>query len=75
MIERVKERWPDLPILILSGHGRLPNVVRAIRLGAANFVRKPFEVEELEEVLETIFRARSATLPCPTCRGSGRVAG
>ena len=69
----VKERWPALPFLFLSGHGTSRNIVEAMRLGAANFLRKPFELAEMEEVLRVIFDAESRTLICPTCSGSGRV--
>ena len=69
----VKERWPDLPILMLSGQGQARTIVEAMRLGAADFLRKPFEVEELETILNAILDAEGRTRICPTCSGAGRV--
>ncbi len=69
----VKERWPETPIMFLSGHGRAPNVVEAMHLGAANFLCKPFEVEDLERALTEIFAVTQASEICPTCSGSGRI--
>jgi formate hydrogenlyase transcriptional activator len=37
----------DLPIIFLTGHGDIPTTVRAVKAGAANFLTKPFDDEEL----------------------------
>jgi len=47
-LRRLKERAPDTPVIMLSGHGQARTIVEAMRLGAFDFLRKPFEGEELE---------------------------
>ena len=47
-LRRFKQRMPDVPVIMLSGHGQARTIVEAMRLGASDFLRKPFEVEELE---------------------------
>jgi len=47
-LRRLKQRAPEIPVVMLSGHGQARTIVEAMRLGAADFLRKPFEVEELE---------------------------
>jgi len=47
-LRRLKQRMPDVPVVMLSGHGQARTIVDAMRLGASDFLRKPFEVEELE---------------------------
>ena len=47
-LEKLKQRLPDVPVVMLSGHGQARNIVEAMRRGASDFLRKPFEVEELE---------------------------
>jgi len=47
-LRRLKQRLPDVPVVMLSGHGQARTIVDAMRLGASDFLRKPFEVEELE---------------------------
>jgi two-component system response regulator AtoC len=42
----------DVPIIVISGQGRTSVVVQAMRLGATDFLCKPFEEQELEVVLE-----------------------
>ncbi|PYR75847.1 MAG: sigma-54-dependent Fis family transcriptional regulator [Acidobacteria bacterium] len=42
----------DVPIIVISGQGRTSVVVQAMRLGATDFLCKPFEENELEMVIE-----------------------
>ncbi len=49
----------DVPVIVLSGEGRTNTVVRAIKLGASDFVNKPFDDEELEVPLANALRERS----------------
>ena len=48
ILRRLKQRLPEVPVVMLSGHGQARTIVDAMRLGASDFLRKPFEVEELE---------------------------
>lgn len=50
----------DVPVIIISGQGRTNTVVQAMKLGATDFVCKPFEDEELEG---TSTRCTTATRP------------
>ncbi len=47
ILRRLRERRPDLVVLILTAHGTVPTAVEAMQLGAADFLRKPFDVEEV----------------------------
>jgi len=47
ILEDVRAQWPDLPVLMMSGHGTIETAVRATRLGAFDFVEKPLSVEKL----------------------------
>lgn len=46
--------YPDLPVLMISGHGTIETAVQAIRQGAYDFIEKPFKAERL---LLTVRRA------------------
>ena len=46
-LRRLRERWPDVVVLILTAHGSVPTAVEAMQLGAADYLRKPFDVEEV----------------------------
>src|SRR3712207_1796201 len=47
LLQEVKRRDPNLPVLMISGHGNLDTAVAAIREGAIDFIEKPFEAERL----------------------------
>jgi two-component system response regulator AtoC len=47
-LRQLKLRLPEVPVVMLSGHGQARTIVEAMKLGASDFLRKPFEVEELE---------------------------
>ena len=47
VLDSIKEREPDLPVLIFSGHGNIDTAVSAVRRGAVDFIEKPFEADKL----------------------------
>lgn len=47
VLRRLRERRPDLVVMMLTAYGTVPNAVEAMQLGAADFLRKPFDVEEV----------------------------
>ena len=48
----------DVPIIVISGQGRTNTVVQAMKLGATDFVCKPFEDSELEMLLANALKQR-----------------
>jgi two-component system, NtrC family, nitrogen regulation response regulator NtrX len=52
LLESVKGSHPDLPVVLMSGHGTIEEAVKAIRLGAVDFVEKPFGPERLQVTVE-----------------------
>jgi len=52
LLESVKGTYPDLPVVLMSGHGTIEEAVKAIRLGAVDFVEKPFGPERLQVTVE-----------------------
>src|SRR6266540_6853749 len=47
ILRRLRERQPDLVVIMLTAYGTVPTAVEAMQLGAADFLRKPFDVEEV----------------------------
>jgi len=71
-LRRLKQRVPDVPVVMLSGHGQARNIVEAMRLGASDFLRKPFEVEELELAFQKALEKRALKQEVERLRGRAR---
>lgn len=54
LLEQLRAREPELPVIIVSGHGAIETAVRATKLGAVDFIEKPFSLETL---LRSVYRA------------------
>jgi two-component system response regulator AtoC len=71
-LKQLKEKLPDLPVIMLSGHGQAPTIVEAMKLGATDFLRKPFEVEELELAFQKALEKRALKAEVEQLRGRAR---
>ncbi len=47
LLAQLKERYPDIPVIMVTGFGSIQTAVEAIHLGAADYVTKPHNNEEL----------------------------
>ncbi|WP_126174867.1 sigma-54-dependent transcriptional regulator [Tsuneonella rigui] len=47
VLDEIKKREPELPVIIFSGHGNIDTAVSAVGRGAMDFIEKPFEAEKL----------------------------
>lgn len=47
----IKRTYPDLPVVIISGHGNIETAVTAIRRGAYDYIEKPFKADRLNLVV------------------------
>ena len=52
LLEEIKSAHPNLPVIIICGHANIEAAVRATRLGAADFIEKPFSLEALLASIE-----------------------
>ncbi|MBP0580423.1 response regulator transcription factor FixJ [Labrys sp. LIt4] len=55
LLKRVKATAGHLPVIVMTGHGDVPLAVEAMKLGAIDFMEKPFEDERLINVLHAAF--------------------
>jgi DNA-binding NtrC family response regulator len=58
----------DVPVIVISGQGRTSVVVQAMRLGATDFLCKPFDDSELEVVLDKALKQHQLTQEVATLR-------
>jgi two-component system response regulator FixJ len=73
LLKRLKASRSTLPVLIMTGHGDVPLAVEAMKLGAVDFLEKPFEDDRLIGMIDVALkqaesgaRAEAATLDIAT---------
>jgi two-component system response regulator HydG len=80
MLKQLCTRWPDIPVVIMTAHGTIDDAVNAIKLGAYDYITKPFPREKLLGMLERLLDHRrlvqeNRQLREELQRGTGSLAG
>ena len=57
VLDVIAERYPNLPVVIISGHGNIETAVSAIKKGAYDFIEKPFKADRLILVIRRAIEA------------------
>ena len=58
-LEEMRKRKPDLPVLIMTGYPSVPNAAAAVRLGASDYVTKPFTPEQITQSVRRLLSHRA----------------
>ena len=54
VLEAARRRRPPVPVIVMMGHGTVRDAVTALRLGASDFLSKPFHASALERALHRV---------------------
>lgn len=57
VLDQLKEQHPDLPVVVISGHGNIETAVSAIKRGAYDYIEKPFKADRLVLIAERALEA------------------
>ena len=56
VLKTVKTYHPNIEVLIMSGHGTIDTAVKATKLGAFDFIEKPFSMDHLIQSVNSVFK-------------------
>lgn len=56
LLGEVKEKWPDIPVIVMSGYATNGTILNASKKGADTFVAKPFTPDELLNVIHQVIQ-------------------
>ena len=62
LLSAVKELDPEIPVILMTGHGDVPMTVKAMKQGAYDFLEKPFSPERLADIVTRAFEQRTLLL-------------
>ena len=71
LLPDIREGWPGLPVIMLTAHGSVPMAVKAMRLGAADFILKPFDRTEILFVIRKAIATAQVDAEGVTTFGEG----
>ncbi len=55
LLRKIKEAWPQIPVIMLSVVGKAGTIVEAMNLGASDYLNKPFDpIDLIERIAELI---------------------
>ena len=60
-LKRIKKRWPNLPVVMLTAYGSIQRAVDAMKEGAVDFITKPFEPGQIDSVVTMALTRREQT--------------
>ena len=73
LVERMRLQAPGVPIIVISGHGTIETAVRVIRLGAFDFLEKPFPLDALLGVVGRALGTAGSTAGIAGTSEAGRA--
>jgi two-component system response regulator HydG len=53
LTSEVKESYPDIPVVLMTGYPSVESAVGALRIKAADYITKPFNINQLFKLIET----------------------
>ena len=56
ILEKVKKNKPELYVIVITGYSTLANTVKAMKLGADDYLSKPFNEQDLIDAVKQIFK-------------------
>lgn len=56
LFEKIRQQYPSLPVIIMTAHGTIPDAINATKQGVFSFLTKPFESQELLDVVQQAIR-------------------
>jgi len=63
LVRHITERYPNLPVAMITAHGSMESAVAAMKAGAFDFVSKPVDLKLLRRLVESALRLRPAARP------------
>jgi two-component system response regulator HydG len=69
LLEKVKQDYPDIMVVIITAYGSIESAVKAMRTGASDYLLKPFKPDQLSLVMERIICQQKITLDYQYLKG------
>jgi two-component system response regulator AtoC len=80
LLRKLQETYPEVPVVMITAHGSVESAVEAVKLGAFDYLEKPFEQEQIRQIVAKAMKThelsrRDARPEPPSERGRFRLIG
>jgi len=72
LLEKVKATYPEIGVIMMTAYGTIENAVKALKLGAADFITKPFSVADIYEIIDGFITSNKRKETNISVRGEDR---
>jgi two-component system, NtrC family, response regulator AtoC len=59
LLSRIVDQYPEVPVIMITAHGTVATAVEALKKGAMDYITKPFELDELKNVISKAIKTRT----------------
>ena len=59
LLTRISEKYPEIPVIMITAHGTVATAVEALKKGALDYITKPFDLDELKNVISKAIKTRN----------------
>ena len=59
LLQQIKQEYQEIEIIMMTGYGDMASVIKAMRYGAVDFLKKPFKLTEIKEIINRVSKYRS----------------
>ena len=67
LLKRLSVDFPDVPVVMITAHGSVESAVEAVKLGAFDYVEKPFDQEQIRQIVAKALRTALVHVRRSTC--------
>ncbi len=72
LLQKIKKKYPELPVVVMTAYASIEKAVDIMRLGAADYLVKPFEAEALQDVIKRLMSVKAVSMK-PASIKSGSI--
>lgn len=62
LLKKIRERYGDLGVIILTGYGQIESYIEAMNFGAIEYVSKPFKIKELKFIVNKVLSGNAPSI-------------
>lgn len=75
LVRHIQERYPNLPVAVITAHGSMETAIAALKAGAFDFVSKPLDLNDLRNIVRSALKVNQSQAPVIEGKGVERMLG